>query len=118
MTVSFNPLEFLTLAAQLADPPAEESELRTAVGRVYQALHLLAREKLGIKPGKSEKIRTKNALRRKDPSAKQQLGYLGKLRIHADYLLVPTPPYDGTWEDNWSEAQQLLRHIKPKLERL
>lgn len=115
---AFEPLQFLTVAQQLAHPPADESKLRSAVGRAYQALYLLAREKVGGKPGKKEKRETMRLLNEKDPSAKQQLGSLERLRIVADYQLLPVNPDNLSWENNWLEAQELLRHILPKLQAL
>jgi hypothetical protein len=118
MSAAFDPLRFLAVAQGLACPAADESQLRTAVGRAYYALYLLARERLGERAGKGERMKTMTALNRRDPALKQKLALLEKLRVAADYHLVPQAPYDGTWEENWSEAYQLVRDIQPRLARL
>jgi hypothetical protein len=116
--MSFDPLAFLALAERLAESSHDESHLRTAVGRAYYALYLLARTKLGKKPGSGEKDNTMKALKKRDPSAESQLATLERLRVHADYLLEPVAPYDGTWDDNWSVTEKLVEEIRPKLEQL
>lgn len=115
---TFDPSCFLAVAQELARSPAVEARLRTAVGRAYYALYLLARERLGEKAGKGERLKTMTALNKKDPALKQKLALLEKLRVAADYHLVPRAPYDGTWEENWSEASLLVEDITAKLDRL
>ena len=43
MTERFDPLAFLVLARELAGEGKDEAKLRTAVGRAYYALFLIAR---------------------------------------------------------------------------
>jgi hypothetical protein len=118
MPAAFDPLRFLAVAEELARPAADEPELRTAVSRAYYALYLSARDQLGEKAGKGERAKTMTALNRRDPGLKQKLALLERLRVAADYHLVPRPPYDGTWKENWLEASQLVEDIQPRLARL
>lgn len=118
MTVPFDPLRYLDLAKELALSPADESRLRTGVGRAYYALHLMAREKLGVKPSPKEHRITRNRLDAQDPTAAQKMNALEGWRIVADYQLIPIDPTRRDWEENWEEVSDLVYDIKPKLERL
>ena len=120
MTQAFDSLEFLTLAQELAKKK-EEVGLRTAVGRSYYAVFLIARKKTGIRKGKGRRgvhMRVIDAIkgRRGYEATGQKLGSLFRLRIVADYQLSPKDPNDRNWVHNWSRASCLASNIIPKLQ--
>ena len=114
----FDPLEFLRVAENLVGGTPAERELRTATGRCYYALFLVARDRLQIK-GK-EKIHEVviNAVRHKSKHLGDQLGKLRRYRVTADYDLSNTAPFMGDWVWNWGQARTLAAYIEPKLKAL
>jgi hypothetical protein len=90
--MSFVPKDFHDLALWLASQRADESSRRTAISRIYYAVHLTARERLlergWLTPtGKGDdharvirELRTRRFRDRGD-----QLRYLRELREHSDY---------------------------------
>ncbi|TKJ30154.1 MAG: hypothetical protein CEE40_05775 [Chloroflexi bacterium B3_Chlor] len=120
MSAPFDPLHFVGLGQRLAQVATTECELRTAVGRAYYGLFLLARDRRGITGRDRVHVRTINAV-------KSQAGYwatgcqlddLRELRCVADYEVVPEKPQDRDWQVNWSRALNIVNHISPKLQRL
>jgi uncharacterized protein (UPF0332 family) len=108
MSDPFDPRRFLTLAESLAQTD-DEAQLRTAVGRAYYAVFLMARDRVGV-PDTLEAPHS--AVRR----ALRQRGYflvsnllqeLFDLRVAADYQLIPHLPSDEDWSDNWDKAKEL-----------
>jgi hypothetical protein len=118
VTVSFDPVRYLCLAVDLALSTEDEAKLRTAVGRAYYALHLLARENLAIRPSPKEHRIERNLLGKQDPGAAQKMNSLEGWRIVADYQLLPSDPTRHNWQENWAEVQDLVNDIRPRLERL
>lgn len=118
MIAPFDPLAFLRVARELALPEGEEAKLRTAVGRTYYALFLIARERTGTRGRKNVHQRVINALRRRRAyrSTADQLDALRRLRVVADYQLLPENPADRDWTRNWSRAQALVDRVLPRLQ--
>jgi hypothetical protein len=112
--MSFDPHRFLDVADELG-LSSEECKLRTAVGRAYFGLHLVARERLGIKSSKDEHRLVKIDVIKQDAGAGHKLKALEKWRILADYLLLPPDESQANWQENWQEVQDLVRDILPRL---
>lgn len=118
MAEAFDPLAYLRLAEELAAGTADEARLRSAVGRTYYALFLLAREKTGIREASAAHRRVIQAVRARQGfrTAGDQLDSLRWLRTVADYQLLPVNPADQQWNVNWSRAQLLAARLLPKLQ--
>lgn len=116
MPTAFDPKHFFDLAEQLALNSPDEKSLRTAVGRAYYSMFLLAREKLKV-PGKTKTIHldTQVALKRRNRGAGDMLTKLHRLRKVADYELIPADAAYRDWTKNWQVASTLVRHILPSL---
>lgn len=84
----FNPRDFLSFAQNLVVGTGGEAELRAAISRAYYAVHLQARENLGLddehRPSHLLVITT---LRSRGGVAGEVVDALFKLRIIADYRL-------------------------------
>jgi len=119
MSQRFDPLEFLTVAGALA-AQSGEAEIRTAVGRVYYALFLLARERLGGAPSGSVHQQVIGSLRARSGYriVADELDRLRRLRVVADYEMMPPRPADRNWRANWLSAQALAARILPRLQAL
>ena len=119
-TPPLDPLDFLTLARELGCRP-DEAALRTAVGRAYYALFLLARERLGI-PLTTPDVHSQLArVLRGQPGYWKTAGdlrVLRALRNVADYQLLPDDPDDRDWAENWASAERIVRRVLPKLQAL
>jgi hypothetical protein len=97
MTQSFDPLDFLGLARELGNRNQDEASLRTAVGRAYYALFIIARDKLGFATKKRavHTLVTKELKKRKGyRSTADQFAALKRLRHAADYQMLPYDPAD------------------------
>ena len=112
-----DPLASFHLAQELAER-SDEVRLRTAIGRAYYALFLIAREKTGVRDrGRVHKNVIEAIKKRKGYlTTGEQLDSLRRLRTVADYELLPHNPDDGDWARNWSTAQALAERILPKLQ--
>lgn len=117
MMPPFDPLLYLNLARELAQG-GTEAKFRTAIGRAYYALFLLAY-------GKSNVTGTENVHRRVGLVVSSKPGYsivgsqlrtLHRLRVEADYHLTPSDPAFEDWERNWKDAEHLADAILPKLQ--
>jgi hypothetical protein len=114
----FDPLAFLELAKNLIDGGSpQERELRTAVGRAYYAVFLLARDKMGIRARRDVHKLTRDALKARPGyrSTGEKLSQLGRLRSVADYELVPADPNHRNWPRNWTTARALVDQILPRI---
>lgn len=114
----FDPVLFLRVAAILASSEANEAMLRTAVGRAYYAVFLVARDRLGIVS--SEKVHSEviRVLTRRDRKLGNQMFFLLNLRLAADYQLLPERESEQNWRVNWRRAQDLAEFLLPKIERI
>lgn len=108
----FDPTLFLNIARELGQT-SEEERLRTAIGRAYYAVFLVAREKLGVTTRKQVHQMVIEELRRKPGTRAigDQLDRLRRLRTEADYDLRST----SNWRTNWTTAQSLAERLLPKL---
>ncbi len=118
MIQPFNPLAFLDIARELGNGDREEAKLRTAVGRAYYALFLIARDKTGITGRRAVHTRVINALKKRKNyrSTADQLDALRRLRTVADYELLPSDHANRNWPGNWSEAHALVDRVLPRLQ--
>ncbi len=118
MTEAFDPLHFLSLARDLANVGQNEASLRTAVGRAYYALFLVARDKTGVTEKRKIHRLVIEAIRKRKAyhSTADQLDALRRLRTVADYQLLPGQPTDRDWVRNWARADELANRVLPRLE--
>lgn len=117
MVEPLEPLAFLRVAQELARE-GDEAALRTAIGRAYYALFLMARDKTGVTSTRAVHTEVIWAVRKR-PGARaivDQLDALRRLRIIADYQLLPDDPAMRDWPSNWIKAQALVNHLLPKLQ--
>jgi len=114
----FDPQRFLALANDLSASGAEERHLRTAVGRAYYTVFLIARDKLRIVATQNVHTEVIVALRLRRQAWADQLDRLRRIRIAADYELVPQDPTRRDWARNWSDAVVLVRHLMPIVQAL
>ena len=112
----FNPLDFYNLAHQIAVNPSEAC-YRAAIGRVYYAMHLMARDHATVQALMSTYPRPGNMgsheyiiyLIHQIPHKRtvgNKLRDLKDLRVQADYRMLAVSPYDN-WQVNWSNATTL-----------
>jgi uncharacterized protein (UPF0332 family) len=108
----FDPTLFLNMAQELGQT-SEEERLRTAIGRAYYAVFLVAREKLGVVTRRRVHQTVIEELK-KTPGMRaigDQLDRLRQLRTEADYDLRST----SNWRTNWITAQSLAERLLPRL---
>jgi hypothetical protein len=112
-----DPLAFLQIAQELAREK-DEAKIRTAVGRGYYALFLLAREKTGVTSTRAVHTEVVRAVRRRSGyrATADQLDALRRLRVVADHQLLPDDVALRDWSNNWASVQALIEHILPKLQ--
>ena len=106
MAEPLEPLTFLRVAEELAHK-GDEAALRTAIGRAYYALFLMARDKTGVTSTRAVHMEVIRAVRKR-PGARataDQLDTLRRLRVIADYQLLPDDPAMRDWPSNWIKAQ-------------
>ena len=117
MAKSFDPLCFLELAYSLADQSSDEACLRTAVGRAYYTVFLVARDRSGIPPGvRSVHGATIQKVKRTHRATGEKLDRLRRLRVEADYYLIPSRPKYEDWKKNWARASGLVQNILPRIQ--
>ena len=117
MTVrSFDPQEFLRVADSLVSQDTSEASLRTAVGRIYYAVFLTARETLGVSGRSRIHGRVIGELRRRDRYAGGQLEKLEGLRVVADYQLDVQSAFDVDWRRNYQMARRLANFVLGRLQ--
>ena len=118
MAVPFDPAQKLRVAAVLAAPDANDAMLRTAVGRAYYGVFLVARDRLGVVT--SEKVHSEviRLLTRRDRKLGNQMFFLLNLRLAADYQMTPDRESQRDWQVNWRRAQDIALFLLPKIERI
>ena len=115
----FDPLEFLDLARSLGQTSNDEASLRTAVGRVYYALFLVARSRIATTViGKAVHAEVIKHVKQRDRSAGDQLATLRRFRNVADYELMPLRATDRNWRQSWSTVDRIAQHILPRLQHM
>lgn len=113
---TFDPREFLALAARIADRD-DEAALRTAVGRAYYALFLIAREYGHVGGRHDVHARVLEEVRqRKGRQTADQLKMLKQLRVVADYQLLPLNKADRDWQVNGQRARAHVSVLLQSLE--
>jgi uncharacterized protein (UPF0332 family) len=113
----FDPVEFYQFAEEIASQRQRQVALRTAVGRAYYAMFLLARAKTGVRVKQDAHETVINALEeRNEHHIATELGQLRRLREAADYQLMPDVRPLHSWPNNWLWAKRIVLDIRPKLE--
>jgi hypothetical protein len=116
MPDSFTPIDFLSVARDLADRSQTEASLRAAVGRVYYAIFITARDKAGLQGTDRLHERVKQAIWHKHPVAAGRFETLRRLRVQADYIPVTRDPTYQDWLANWRladlYASELVEFLK------
>jgi len=114
---AFDPRLFTDIARNLAgQQPPEEGRFRTAVGRAYYSLFLIARENLRIRVREDVHSAVIRSLRAQNRRLGDQLDQLRHYRVVADYELIPDDPTKQNWEQNWNYVWQLATRLRPTLE--
>lgn len=106
MEDTFEPLDFLRLADTLATPDANEAALRTAIGRAYYAMFLLARQKTSVQGRRSAHTRVREAISPTNQRLASLLGGMSEYRDVADYEPVPSNPQFRNWRRNWEHVRR------------
>ena len=117
-TWPFNPRLFLKLARYLGESEDEE-RLRTAVGRAYYAVFLVAYQKLGITAIKDVHGAVIDCLwRRRKTALADKMFRLRNLRGVADYEMIPVNEHDRDWKNNWIRHEKLVDEVMMALDKL
>ena len=108
----FDPERFWRLANELAQSPADEARLRTAVGRAYYSIFLIARDNMKI-PDTTEKVHGEVIwrLRNYRRAYGDQLAKLQRWRTNADYDMVVRRADFRDWPTAWKEAGDLAKRL-------
>ena len=117
MRQNFDPLLYLSLARELARE-GTEVKYRTATGRAYYALFLLARQKSNVTGNEDVHKRVGAVVSNKIGYSitGSQLRALNRLRLEADYYLAASDPSLEDWARNWKDVEHLVDAILPKLQ--
>ena len=116
MNQPFDPLEFWRQAQNLSTQNNNEVTLRTAIGRAYYSLFLLARERLKVSGRRGIHATVVQRVKARDRTTGDQLHFLMRLRHTADYQLVPQKPQERNWQRNWQTVRTTVLHILPKIQ--
>ena len=103
---AFDPLDFLRLADDLATDEAGEAALRTAIGRAYYAVYLLARSKTSVRDRRSAHVRVREEISPTNQRLASLLGSMSKHRDVADYEPVPHSQQFRNWRRNWEHVRR------------
>ena len=115
MTTSFQFSEYQNVGVQLAQLGGEGC-LRSAVSRVYYALFHVALARTGARSRRSIHRAVVDAVKKRNRALGGQLDTLRRLRVEADYRLMPRDRNVGMdWQQNWQRASRIASHILPKL---
>jgi hypothetical protein len=115
---TFDPLHFLALARELGESD-DENKLRTAAGRAYYAVYLIARDRLGVVQTNNAHAEVLTRLSRRGGTALQgQMFKLMTLRQVADYQLSPDEESCKNWKNNWIRQEKLAERLLPQIERM
>jgi hypothetical protein len=114
----FDPLRFLSLADTVATDDADEAALRTAIGRAYYAVFLLARAKTGVAGRRHAHERVRVAISPVNDRLASLLGSISSYRDYADYELAPTNPNFANWKRNWETVRRNVTVVLEDLDSL
>jgi hypothetical protein len=114
----FDPLDFLRLADALVTDDADEATLRTAIGRAYYAVFLLARAKTDVRGRRQVHERVREAISPVNDRLAALLGTISTVRYFADYELHPTNTNFTNWERNWEHVRRNVTSVLEELDTL
>jgi hypothetical protein len=107
MLKPFDPRQYLDLARDMARHSSDETVPRTAVGRAYYAVFLMAREAAHVHAAEQQQHQViKTHLLKHDNAVGGAYGSLYDLRIEADYYLEPRDRANDDWARNWRYADR------------
>jgi hypothetical protein len=115
---AFDPLDFLQLADELAADDADEAALRTAIGRVYYAVFLLARSKTPIRDRRAAHVRVRESISPTNQRLASLLGGMSKYRDVADYEPTPASSQFRDWRRNWELVRRNADDVLDELSTL
>jgi hypothetical protein len=107
----FDSNRFFAVARELAKAPYDEGRLRTAVGRAYYAAFLATRAHLGVSNTELPHGATIREAKARDLPFGNQLDAFRRLRIEADYEMVPVSAASADWNRNWGRALLLATRL-------
>jgi hypothetical protein len=114
----FDPLEFLRLADALVTDDADEATLRTAIGRAYYAVFLLARAKTDVRGRRQVHERVRVAISPVNDRLAALLGTISTARYVADYEIRPTNENFTDWKRNWERVRRNVASVLEELDTL
>jgi len=114
----FDPLDFLRLADALVTDDADEATYRTAIGRAYYAVFLLARAKTGVQGRRHAHERVREAISPVNDRLASLLGTISTTRDYADYELLPANANYTDWKRNWERVRRNVTSVLEELSTL
>ena len=115
---AFDPLRFLQLADELATDDADEAALRTAIGRAYYAVFLLARMQTSVAGRHLAHHRVREELSPRSQRLAALLGTMASYRDMADYDLQPANRQHQNWRRNWEHVRRNATIVLDELSKL
>lgn len=113
----FDPELFWRLANELTQNPTDEARLRTAVGRAYYAIFLIARDRMRF-PDTTSHGEVISQLRIVRRGYGDQLAELFRWRTIPGYVGTPRGLDFRDWPTAWSEARLLAIKLLPVVKAL
>lgn len=105
---SFDPLDFLRVAAGVVPSETDQALLRMAIGRTYYALFLIARDRMDITSHRSVHDAVSRELSAHGHGElASRLGQIRSVRELADYQIVPENPHWREWTWNWRYVRRI-----------
>src|SRR5687768_7459635 len=114
----FDPLQFLRLADELASNDADEAALRTAIGRAYYAVFLVARKHTSVRGRHQAHHIVREELGSHSSRLAALLGTMASYRDLADYDLQPVNRQRQDWRRNWRLVRKNAIEVLDELSRL
>ena len=114
----FDPLQFLRLADEIATDDADEAALRTAIGRAYYAVFLLARKHTSVRGRHQAHHRVREELGGHSSRLAALLGTMASYRDLADYDLQPVNQQRQDWQRNWRLVRKNANEVLDELSKL
>ena len=114
----FDPLDFLRLADALVTDDADEATLRTAIGRAYYAVFLLARARTSVRGRRHAHERVRVAISPVNGRLAALLGTISTVRDYADYELLPDNENYTDWKRNWESVRRNVTSVLEELSTL
>lgn len=112
---AFDPAAFIRIAELIVEVDSTEEGFRTAVGRLYYAAFLTARDALDEPGGRNVHNRVVGRLIAHDEIAGRHLRQLFELRAFADYDMNIQDPLRADWRRNYHTARNLTAFILRRL---